>query len=138
MLDQNITSHYVTFESIKHQDDNGNEYWNARQLAKILGYSVFRNFIPVIAKAKEACKKSNQNPDDHIAEMRNMVQIGSGATRELEDVRLSKYACYLIVQNADPSKEVVAQGQTYFAIQTRRQELQEQIQIARTSRLGIS
>ncbi len=118
--------HHKTFESIKHFDDNGNEYWIARELSIILDYLQFRNFLPVISRAKEACKNSNQNPEDHFAEVRNMVTIGSGAQRELEDVCLSRYACYLIVQNADPSKEVVAHGQTYFAIQTRRQELLDQ------------
>jgi len=127
MLDQDITQkHYVTFESIKREDGNGNEYWNARDLAKTIGYSEYRHFLPVINRAKEACINSGQKPVDHFEEILDMVKIGSGATRELEDVRLSRYACYLIVQNADPSKEVVAQGQTYFAIQTRRQELQDQ------------
>lgn len=127
MSDQNITQkHYITFESIKREDNNGNEYWNARDLAKTIGYSEYRHFIPVINRAKDACINSNHKSVDHFEDVLDMVKIGSGATRELEDVRLSRYACYLIVQNADPSKEVVAHGQTYFAIQTRRQELQDQ------------
>jgi DNA-damage-inducible protein D len=89
----------------------------------VLEYTNFRNFQPVIEKAKEACAKSGHAVTDHIAHMRNMVGIGSGAQRELEDWNLSRYACYLIIQNADPSKPLVALGQTYFAIQTRRQEL---------------
>jgi DNA-damage-inducible protein D len=112
-----------TFERIKRVSPGGNESWSARDLARTLDYSVFRNFQPVIEKAKEACVKSGHSIADHFAEMRNMVGIGSGAQRELEDWALSRYACYLVIQNADPSKPLVALGQTYFAVQTRRQEL---------------
>ena len=106
------------FEKIRREDENGNEFWSARDLSKVLGYSGYRNFKPVIEKAKESCKNSNHNIIDHFVEMRNMVTLGSGAKREIESVKLSRYACYLIVQNADPSKEVVAIGQTYFARNT--------------------
>lgn len=113
------------FEQIKREDEKGNEYWTSRDLSKVLGYSGYRNFKPVIEKAKESCKNSNHNIIDHFVEMRNMVELGSKAVRKIEDVKLSRYACYLIVQNADPSKEIVAIGQTYFAVQTRLQELQK-------------
>ena len=112
-----------TFERIKRTNSAGAEFWSARELARVLEYTNFRNFQPVIEKAKEACAKSGHAVTDHIAHMRNMVGIGSGAQRELEDWSLSRYACYLVIQNADPSKPLVALGQTYFAIQTRRQEL---------------
>ena len=112
-----------TFERIKRVTSEGQESWSARDLARVLEYLNFRNFQPVIEKAKEACAKSGHAVADHFADMRNMVSIGSGAQRELEDWALSRYACYLVIQNADPSKPLVALGQTYFAIQTRRQEL---------------
>jgi DNA-damage-inducible protein D len=114
------------FEEIKKTDDSGNEYWSARDLAKVLEYLEFRNFKPVIKKAQQACKMSNQPVENHFVQMHEMVKIGSRAERIFEDgVKLSRYACYLIVQNADPSKEVVALGQTYFAVQTRLQEIQQ-------------
>ncbi len=112
-----------TFERIKRVTAEGQESWSARDLARVLEYLNFRNFQPVIEKAKEACTKSGHAVADHFAEMRNMVSIGSGAQRELEDWALSRYACYLVIQNADPSKPLVALGQSYFAVQTRRQEL---------------
>lgn len=113
------------FEQIKQIDENGNEFWMARQLAKALDYTDFRNFVGVINKAIEACNKSGQQVEDHIVEANEMVSIGSGAEREMPSFRLRRYMCYLIVQNADPSKEVVAWGQTYFAVQTRLQEIQQ-------------
>lgn len=113
----------TVFEQIKQSDENGNEFWMARQLAKTLDYTDFRNFSGVIEKAKEACENSGHAVNDHIVEANEMVAIGSGAEREMPSFKLSRYACYLIVQNADPSKEVVALGQTYFAIQTRIQEI---------------
>jgi len=124
---QTITSHqsHQTFEDIKQIDSNGVEFWYARALAKVLEYSDFRNFTKVIDKAKEACVNSGFEVADHIVEVNEMVNIGSGASREMESFALSRYACYLIVQNADPSKRVVANGQTYFALQTRRAELQD-------------
>jgi len=114
------------FEQIKQTDNNDNEWWSGRQLGKVLEYSEYRHFKPVIEKAKEACLNSAQKVSDHFEDFLEMVDIGSGAKRPMEDgVKLSRYACYLIVQNADPSKEVVAQGQTYFAIQTRLQEIRQ-------------
>jgi DNA-damage-inducible protein D len=115
----------TVFEQIKEIDEQGNEFWGARKLAKVLEYSDFRNFISVIAKAKEACNKSGHAIENHLVDFTEMVAIGSGAKREFESVKLSRYACYLIVQNADPNKEVVALGQTYFAVQTRLQEIQQ-------------
>jgi len=115
--------HHATFEGLRQLDDAGNEFWLARPLAKVLDYSEYRHFLPVIELAREACAKSNQSVTDHFEDVLAMVDIGSGARRELPDIRLSRYACYLIVQNGDPSKTVIANGQTYFAMQTRRQEL---------------
>jgi len=113
------------FETIRQTDKNGNEYWSARDLAKALEYSEYRHFLPVIEKAKQACSNSGQQVTDHFEEVLEMVLIGSGARRDIESIKLSRYACYLIVQNADPAKEVVALGQTYFAVQTRIQEIQQ-------------
>ena len=107
------------FEQIKETDENGNEFWTARKLSKILEYTDFRNFSRVINKAIEACKHSGQTVENHLVEFNEMVSIGSGAERLMPSYKLSRYACYLIVQNADPGKEVVALGQTYFAVQTR-------------------
>ena len=113
------------FERIKKQDEHGNEYWSARDLSKVLEYSEYRHFIPVLERAKEACVNSNQEVEHHFEDILDMIEIGKTAKREVESVKLSRYACYLIVQNADPSKEVVALGQTYFAVQTRLQEIQQ-------------
>lgn len=112
------------FEQIKKIDDQG-EYWLARELAEVLQYASYDKFKEVGRKAWISCKKSGQNPNDHFSEVEKMVEIGSGAKRPIKDVRLTRYACYLVVQNADPSKEVVALGQTYFAIQTRIQEIRQ-------------
>jgi DNA-damage-inducible protein D len=119
------TLHHQTFESIKQLDEEANEYWLARQLSKVLEYSEYRHFQPVIERAKEACKNSGQPTQNHFEDILEMVDIGSGAKREISDVKLSRYACYLVVQNGDPSKPVIANGQSYFAIQTRRQELSD-------------
>ncbi|HEX9509598.1 MAG TPA: DNA damage-inducible protein D [Puia sp.] len=125
-MKKEIVKHTLSvFEQIKRTDEQGNEFWTARDIAKILEYLEFRNFKPVIDKAKEACVKSGQNIHNHFVQFHEMVQIGSGAAREIDNVKFSRYACYLIVQNADPAKEVVALGQTYFAVQTRLQELQQ-------------
>ena len=110
------------FETIKRIDENGSEYWSSRDLAKELEYPDYRKFLNVIEKAKVACENSGQVINNHFVRMDEMVTIGSGAERAIETVFLSRYACYLIVQNSDPTKVVVAKGQTYFAIQTRRQE----------------
>lgn len=113
------------FEQIRQVDENGNEFWSARDLGKVLEYSEFRHFIPVIDRAKEACKNSGLSVSDHFEDILDMIELGKGAKRSVESIKLSRYACYLIVQNADPSKEIVATGQTYFAIQTRIQEIRQ-------------
>ena len=113
------------FESIKHVDKNNIEYWTSRTLWKVLEYTEYRHFLPVIDKAKLSCENSGQRIEDHFEDILEMVEIGSGAERSVDSVKLSRYACYLIVQNADPSKTIVAQGQTYFAIQTRIAEVQQ-------------
>jgi DNA-damage-inducible protein D len=117
--------HNTLFESIKEIDENGNEFWGARKLSKVLEYSEFRHFLPVIERANEACKNSGHPISDHFEEYLEEIIHGKGAKQVYESVKLSRYACYLIVQNADPGKEVVAQGQTYFAVQTRLQEIRQ-------------
>lgn len=114
------------FESIKQLDDDGVEYWSARDLQKALEYQKWGNFIKVIEKAKISCNSSNVNVSDHFADVGKTIAMPKGATKDIEDMMLSRYACYLIVQNGDPRKEVIALGQSYFAIQTRRQELQDE------------
>ena len=116
-----------TFEDIKQINEYGGEYWEARELQVVLEYAKWGNFVKVIEKAKEACRNSQLNVEDHFADVGKMVDIGSGTKRAIDDMHLSRYACYLIVQNSDPRKEVVALGQTYFAIQTRRQEQADHI-----------
>jgi DNA-damage-inducible protein D len=113
------------FEQIKKVDENGNEFWGARKLSKILDYTDFRNFQTVVNKAIEACKNSGQDPLHHIVDFNEEIIHGKGAVQTYPSFKLSRYACYLIVQNADPSKEIVALGQTYFATQTRLQEIQQ-------------
>ncbi|WP_416777028.1 DNA damage-inducible protein D [Xenorhabdus budapestensis] len=115
--------HHQPFEEIKLFSDEGVEYWSARELAPLLDYKDWRNFQKVLNKAIQACEASNQEPSYHFVEANKMVTLGSGAERKIDDINLSRYACYLVVQNGDPSKPVIAAGQTYFAIQTRRQEL---------------
>ena len=115
--------HHETFESIRSEDVEGSEYWSARDLQPILDYSSWDKFKRVIDKAMTACEKAGQSVENHFSQVGKMVNIGSGTQREVEDYQLSRYACYLIVQNGDPTKPVIANGQTYFAIQTRRQEL---------------
>ena len=141
-----LTRPLSPFESIRHETAEGYEYWSARELAKILGYATnYRNFKPAIEKAKEACQNSGHAVSDHFADVRNMVAIGSGAKRPVDDVHLSRYACYLLVENADPAKPIVALGQTYFAVQTRRQELadetaklaEDELRLLRRSQMSI-
>ena len=118
-----MSDQHQLFEQLKKIDSNGMEFWSARSISKLLGYSEYRHFQAVITKAKEACINSEHAIEDHFEDILAMVTIGSGAQRELPDVKLSRYACYLVVQNGDPTKPVIAAGQTYFAVQTRRQEL---------------
>ena len=113
------------FEDIKYIDDRGNEYWLARELQNILGYHQWRSLNDLIERAKVACQESKYNIDDHFAVQRKMIKLAKGATRNVVDYKLSRYACYLIVMNGNPKKEIIALGQTYFAIQTRKQELNE-------------
>lgn len=112
-----------TFESIKHVNEYGEEYWLARELQLVLEYAQWRRFSDAIERAKLACKNSGFTVEDHFADVGKMVDIGSGAERQIDDVMLSRYACYLIVMNGDPRKEVIAVGQSYFAVKTRQQEL---------------
>ena len=122
----NLTHYSETiFENIKHISDDGQEFWYARELQPILEYAEWRNFNKVIEKAKTACKESKIETFDHFVDVNKMVDIGSNTTREIEDFMLSRYACYLIVMNGDPRKEVIALGQTYFAVKTRQQEIIE-------------
>ena len=113
------------FESIRHVDDEGNEYWYARELQKVLEYTEWRKFVGVIKKAINSCKSSNYVVLDHFVGADKMINLGKGGQREVPDYKLSRYACYLIAQNGDNRKKVIALAQTYFAIQTRKQELLE-------------
>ena len=114
-----------TFEDIKHINEDGQEFWYARELQHVLEYAQWRYMKETVERAKLACENSGLNPDDHFAEVRKMVSIGSGAERAVEDYMLSRFACYLVVMNGDPRKEVIAVGQAYFAVKTRQQELIE-------------
>ena len=114
------------FESIKHVDDDGNEYWYARELQKVLEYTEWRKFVGVIKKAINSCKASNYVTSDHFVGADKMINLGKGGQRKVSDYKLSRYACYLIAQNGDSRKKVIALAQTYFAIQTRKHELLEQ------------
>lgn len=117
-----MNEHHQPFEEIKLINANGAEQWSARQLGKLLGYSEYRHFIPVLTRAKEACLNSGHTIDDHFEEIR-YGQNWLKCQKSIKDIVLSRYACYPVVQNGDPAKPVIAAGQTYFAIQTRRQEL---------------
>jgi DNA-damage-inducible protein D len=122
-LVQTLTS---TFEGHAQQTDNGVEYWLARDIQHLLGYSKWENFLNVVDKAKTACEVSGHVVANHFPDVRKMVDLGSGSQREVEDLMLTRYACYLIAQNGDPRKAEIAFAQTYFAVQTRKAELIEQ------------
>ena len=122
---QTITKLNSSFEEFAYEQD-GIEYWLARELQQLLGYADWRNFSNAIDKAKESCKTSGEAVSDHFVDINKMVKIGSGAERKQEDIMLTRYACYLIAQNGDPKKEQIAFAQSYFAMQTRKQELLEE------------
>jgi DNA-damage-inducible protein D len=114
------------FERIKRMSDTGSESWSSRDFSKVLGYTDYRNFEQVIEKAKAACFNSGQRLEDHFVDITEMIPLPKNAVRPVKATMLSRYACYLVIQNADPGKQIVALGQTYFAVQTRKQELSEQ------------
>lgn len=120
-----VTYSQQTFENIKRTDENGTEFWYARELQKALEYTEYGKFLPVIEKAIEACRKTGFDEGNHFAHVSEMVRIGSGAERKMDSYKLSRYACYLIVMNGDPRKEVIALGQTYFAVKTRQKEISD-------------
>lgn len=122
-IERTAGGHVSPFEQIRRTNDAGAEFWSSRDFAGVLGYGDYRNFEGVVEKAKLSCFNSGRRIEDHFVDVTEMVEIGSGAARPVKTVLLSRYACYLAIQNADPRKEIVAHGQTYFAIQTRRQEL---------------
>ncbi len=123
-MSNKLTKKTITlFESIKRYDANGVECWSGRELGLALGYAEYRNFAPVIDKAKEACLNSQRAVNEHFVELHEMVSIGNGAEREIVTTMMTRYACYLAVQNSNPSKPIVAQAQTYFASQTRIAEI---------------
>jgi DNA-damage-inducible protein D len=126
---------HASFEGLVQQDDQGGEYWLARDLQELLGYAKWENFAKVIDRARTACAGAGYEADDHFLDVRKMVDLGSGATRAIDDIALTRYACYLIAQNGDPAKDAIAFAQTYFAVQTRRQELIEQ-RISEVERLS--
>ncbi len=124
MTDIDLYSEKI-FEDIKHYTEEGIEFWYARELQGVLEYKEWRNFVKVIDKAKEACENAQPGTLEHFVDVNKMISLAKGAEREIDDMMLSRYACYLIVMNGDPRKEVIALGQTYFAVKTRQQELIE-------------
>jgi DNA-damage-inducible protein D len=125
ILMKNMNKENQTFESIRHIDENGIEYWYARELMKILEYKQWRRFENVIDKAKQACENSDISAFEHFANVGKLSRRANNAEVEINDYKLTRYACYLIAQNGDPRKEVIALAQTYFAVQTRKQEITE-------------
>lgn len=134
MKSELITELFQKFEEVCY-DHKGIECWSARELQSILGYAKWDNFINVIEKAKKACEGAGEKVSDHFADIRKMVEIGSQSEREIDDIALTRYACYLIAQNGDSSKPAIAFAQTYFAVQTRKQEIIEQrlLEVARVT-----
>jgi len=126
-MKNNILGPNKGFESIKKIDENGVEYWTARELMIVLGYSLWQNFEAVIVKAKQSCVNSRQFPQDHFIDVNKMTHVGHGIVRKLDDYKLDRYACYLIAQNGDPRKNEIALAQTYFTVQTRRQEIADNL-----------
>ncbi len=126
MNEEQAVAKISPFERIRRINPAGNEYWSSRDFSQVLGYTDYRNFEAVIEKARTACFNSGQRVEDHFVEITEMIEIGKGGQRAIRTVMMSRYACYLVIQNADPAKEIVALGQTYFAVQTRRQELSDQ------------
>lgn len=138
---QNQPASTSPFEAIRHTTDTGAEYWSARELMDVLEYALWQNFHTAVKRAMTACENSGQAVSDHFIDSNRMVEVGSGAKRRIQDYHLSRYACYLIAQNGDPVKHVIAAAQTYFAVQTRRAELADaQIDVRRAQyrKLGYS
>lgn len=129
MANQPSPPHISPFDAIRRTDEQGNEYWSARELYKLLGYSRWEKFQKSITEAQRACENSGHAASDHFHLEVQLIKAGKGTRRPVEDYLLSRYACYLIVQNADPNKPIVALGQTYFAYQTRRQEIADELEI---------
>ncbi len=123
----NDNPHVSPFEAIRKVSEDGIEYWSARELFKLLGYSTWQKFQYAIEQAKIACENSEQAVSDHFNFQVKLIKTGKGAQRQVEDYQLTRYSCYLIIQNADPSKPIVALGQSYFAVQTRRQEIADEL-----------